>query len=140
MSSLLAIDYGSKRIGIAITDSNQKIASPLMTLDTKNALHSIEQLLKKYFVLKIIVGYPKQTNGQPSIIVDQIERFVETLKKRFPKVIVVYHQEWYTSKMAKRVLINSGVSKKKRRDKSLIDKISASILLESYLDSLQYKK
>ncbi|MCY4161175.1 MAG: Holliday junction resolvase RuvX [Flavobacteriaceae bacterium] len=137
MSQLLAIDYGTKRVGFAISDPQQKIASPLITVPIELAITKIQQITKEYQIEAIIVGIPRQKNGQYSEVFNQIKGFEATLKKVLPKVRIIHHEERYTSKMAQRIILESGIKKQKRKNKSLLDKISASILLESYIQSVE---
>ena len=137
MSQLLAIDYGTKRVGFAISDPQQKIASPLITVPIELAITKIQQITKDYQIEAIIVGIPRQKNGQYSEVFNQIKEFEATLKKVLPKVRIIHHEERYTSKMAQRIILESGIKKQKRKNKSLLDKISASILLESYIQSVE---
>ncbi|MCY4298803.1 MAG: Holliday junction resolvase RuvX [Flavobacteriaceae bacterium] len=137
MSQLLAIDYGTKRVGFAISDPQQKIASPLITVPINLAITKIQQITKDYQIEAIIVGIPRQKNGQYSEVFNQIKEFEATLKKVLPKVRIIHHEERYTSKMAQRIILESGIKKQKRKNKSLLDKISASILLESYIQSVE---
>ncbi len=137
MSQLLAIDYGTKRVGLAISDPQQKIASPLKTIPLEQAIENIQQISKDHQIETIILGMPKQKNGQYSEIINQIKEFEAMIKTVLPRVRIVHHEERYTSKMAQRIVIDSGIKKQKRKNKSLLDKISASIILESYIESIE---
>ncbi|MCY3999080.1 MAG: Holliday junction resolvase RuvX [Flavobacteriaceae bacterium] len=137
MSQLLAIDYGTKRVGLAISDPQQKISSPLKTVPLKLAIENIQQISQDYQIETIILGIPKQKNGQYSEIINQIKEFEVTLNTVLPTVRIIHHEERYTSKMAQRIVLESGLKKQKRKNKSLLDKISASILLESYIESVE---
>lgn len=139
MSQLLAIDYGTKRVGIAISDPQQKIASPLKTVSSKLAIENIEQIMKDKKIETLVLGIPKQRDDRYSDVMKQIKEFEVGLKTVLPGITIVHHDERYTSKMAQRVVLESGIKRQKRRDKTLLDKISASILLESYIESLEYQ-
>ncbi|MCF1422192.1 MULTISPECIES: Holliday junction resolvase RuvX [Mangrovimonas] len=133
MGRLLAIDYGKVRTGIAITDELQIIASGLTTVETKELLPFLKDYCEKEQVEKFIVGEPKQMNNQESESEVLIKPFLEKLQNQFPKIPIERVDERFTSKMAFQTMIDSGLSKKKRRDKSLIDEISATLILQSYL-------
>lgn len=136
MGRLLAIDYGTKRTGIAITDELQLIASGLTTVNTKELL----QFLKKYFTSEnvdvVLIGEPRQRDGTQSLIEVEIKKFVIILSEAFPKLKIVRVDERFTSKIALQTMIDSGLKKKQRQNKELIDEISATIILQDYL----YKK
>jgi len=133
MGRLLAIDYGMKRVGIAITDTLQIIASGLTTV----ANTEVEAFLKKYLeeesVERIILGYPLGLDNQPTDLTKHVDDFKEKLNKWFPTVPITLVDERFTSKMAKATLLSSGVPKMKRRNKALLDEISATIILQEYL-------
>lgn len=136
MPRILAIDYGQKRTGIAITDDFQLIASGLTTVATTELL----DFLKKYFesekVSKVIIGKPIQMNGQPSESAPLIEKFIATLQTTFPTLTIEQVDERFTSKMATASMLASGLKKKQRQNKALIDEIAATIMLQSYLSRL----
>ncbi|MCH7784570.1 MAG: Holliday junction resolvase RuvX [Bacteroidetes bacterium] len=136
MGRLLAIDYGSKRTGIAITDELKLIASGLTTVNTKELL----KFLKKYFTSEnvdvVLIGEPRQRDGTQSLIEVEIKKFVIILSEAFPKLKIVRVDERFTSKIALQTMIDSGLKKKQRQNKELIDEISATIILQDYL----YKK
>jgi putative Holliday junction resolvase len=140
MSRILAIDYGTKRIGLAVTDPMQVFASPLGTVKPSEFDAFIENYLKKEEVEAFVIGYPVQMNNQPSESVRQINPFIKKLKIKFPEKTIHLADERFTSQMAFRTMIAGGVKKKGRQDKSMIDKISASIILQSFLDSRPGKK
>ncbi len=133
LAQILAIDYGKKRTGIAVTDNLQIIASGLTTVETKNIFSFLTTYLKTENVVLFIVGKPKQMNNTESESEKFIKPFVETLKKTFPKIPVKRIDERFTSKIAFKTMIDSGLKKKQRKNKALIDKISATIILQSYL-------
>jgi putative holliday junction resolvase len=133
MARIIGIDYGTKRIGVATTDPLQIIACPLETVATPQ----IYEFLTNYFfteeIESIIVGEPKKLDDTEADIMPQVRTFVKKLKQLFPDISVHMQDERYTSREAQRVLLNSGIKKMKRRDKTLIDKISASIILEEWM-------
>ncbi|MDP5201604.1 Holliday junction resolvase RuvX [Flavobacterium sp. DG2-3] len=135
MPRILSIDYGQKRTGIAVTDEMQIIASGLTTIPT----HTLIDFLKDYFakekVEAVLIGEPKQMNGQPSESASVINGFVTHFSNIFPDMKVIRVDERFTSKMAFQTMIDSGLSKKQRQNKSLIDEISATILLQDYLSA-----
>lgn len=133
MPRILAIDYGQKRTGIAITDELQIIASGLTTVPSETAIAFLSDYFSKENVIKVLIGEPKQMNNQPSESTPIIEAFVEQFKKKFPDMKVVRVDERFTSKMAFQTMIDSGLGKKQRQNKALIDEISATIMLRDYL-------
>lgn len=135
----MAIDYGTKRIGIAVTDPLKIIASPLETVSTADFDSFIENYLKKEEVDAFVIGYPVQMNNTPSESVRYINPFIKKLRNKYPDKQVHLADERFTSKMALRTMIDGGVKKKDRRDKAMVDKISASIILRSFLDSAMNK-
>jgi putative Holliday junction resolvase len=133
MPRIIAIDYGKKRSGIAVTDDFQIIASGLTTVDTSSLL----QFLTTYFdaenVVKALIGLPKQKDGSLSDVGKDIDNFVLLFKKHFPDIEIICVDERFTSKIAFQSMIDSGIKKSKRRDKGLIDEIAATIILQDYL-------
>jgi putative Holliday junction resolvase len=133
MPRILAIDYGLKRTGIAITDEMQLIASGLTTVESPTLI----AFLKTYFITekveKVLIGEPKQMNGLPSESTPMIEKFVVEFIKVFPEMTIVRVDERFTSKMAFQSMIDSGLKKKQRQNKALIDEIAATIMLQDYL-------
>ncbi|MBI5915010.1 MAG: Holliday junction resolvase RuvX [Bacteroidetes bacterium] len=136
MPRIMGIDYGTKRTGIAVTDPLQIIASGLTTIHTQELLGFIEKYLLEEVVETIVVGEPLYPDGNPAQIAHLVKGFVNKLRKQFPDVQVVMQDERYTSEAAKQVILQSGIGKKKRRDKSLVDKVSAALILEDYLKSI----
>lgn len=134
MPRIMAFDYGTKRIGIAVTDPLQIIATGLETVHPKDIVEYLKKYLVKEAVEKFIVGEPKQMDGTPSQSAPMIKGFVTILKKYFPTVPVEMMDERFTSKMASAVIAQSGMKKIDRQDKSRIDTISAIIILQSYLE------
>lgn len=133
MPRILAIDYGQKRTGIAITDDFQIIATGLTTIPSETAIDFLNKYFNKENVSKVLIGEPKQMNGQPSQSTAIIEEFVGKFKKSFPEMELIRVDERFTSKMAFQTMIDSGLSKKQRQNKALIDEISATIMLQDYL-------
>lgn len=133
MARILAIDYGLKKTGIAVTDELQMIASGLTTVASKEIFVFLKNYLEKEKVSLFLVGEPKTLSNKPSESEKFITPFVRKLKKLFPKVEVKRIDERFTSKIAFQTMIDSGLKKKQRRNKELIDEISATILLQSYL-------
>jgi putative holliday junction resolvase len=134
MNRILAIDYGTKRIGLAVTDPLQIFASPLTTVSPKDFDSFIANYLKTEEVDDFVIGYPVQMNNQPSESVNYINPFIKKLKKTFPEKHIHLVDERFTSQMALKTMIDGGVKKTDRQDKSMVDKISASIILQSFLD------
>lgn len=133
MPRILAIDYGQKRTGIAITDELKIIASGLTTVPSETAIEFLKEYFSKENVEKVLIGEPKQMNNEPSESAPIIEAFVEKFKKNFPDMKVVRVDERFTSKMAFQTMIDSGLKKNQRKNKALIDEISATIMLRDYL-------
>lgn len=133
MGRILAIDYGTKRTGIAITDELQLIASGLTTVETKTLIPFLKQYMASEKVELVLVGEPTQKDGSPSDVEVEIQKFLKQFVKVFPSMEVKRVDERYTSKMAFQTMIDSGLKKKQRRNKALIDEISATIILQEYL-------
>ncbi|RAJ09191.1 Holliday junction resolvase RuvX [Arenibacter echinorum] len=134
MGRIVALDYGRVRTGIAVTDELQLIASGLTTVDTKELLNFLRKYVQEEKVEKFVVGEPKQMNNLPSESEELIKPFLRTLEGVFPKIPVERQDERFTSKMAFQTMIDSGLNKKQRRDKALVDEISATIILQAYLN------
>ena len=139
MSRILAIDYGKKRTGIAVTDTLQMIANGLATIETKELEKFLTDYVAKEDVCTIVVGKPTQMNGEDSENMKRIEPFFNRLKKLFPGKEIVYYDERFTSVLAHQAMLQSGIGKKARQDKALVDKISATIILEDFLQSKNCK-
>jgi putative Holliday junction resolvase len=137
MGRIMAIDYGRKRTGIAVTDELRLIANGLTTVPSHEALAFIKTYMQKETVDIIVVGEPKQMNNQPSESLQYINPFVNRLKKEIPGVPVEMADERFTSKMAFQTMIDAGLKKKDRQNKELVDTISATIILQSYLSRLE---
>lgn len=138
MGRIIAIDYGTKRTGLAVTDPLRIIANALETVETKQ----LERWLADYFTKNdvdiIVLGKPSQMNGQPSETMRYIEPLAARLRHAYPQKQVVLYDERFTSVMAHRAMLESGIGKMARRDKALVDRISATIILQSYMDSIEY--
>ena len=139
MGVFISIDYGSKKTGLATTDIKKLIASALATVQTKDIISYLKKFNERNPIEKFIVGEPKQKDGSPSIIETEISSFINSLSLNFPLISIERYDERYTSKIALDFLIKSGAKKKTRKNKNLIDKISATIILQSYLESKKIK-
>ncbi|MCI7309912.1 MAG: Holliday junction resolvase RuvX [Prevotella sp.] len=135
MARILSIDYGKKRTGIAVTDPLQIIANGLVTVNTVELDVFLKQYLEKEDVELIVVGEPRQTNGTPSENFARVSQFVQKWKKAHPSPPVIFYDERFTSVLAHQAMLDGGLRKKARQDKALVDEISATILLQSYLES-----
>lgn len=133
----MAIDYGKKRVGIAVTDPLKIIANSLETISTSDIWNFLDQYSKKEEIERFIVGCPKKMDGTLSESMEFIHPFVKKLQKKFPKIPVEYFDERFTSKIAFQSMIDGGVKKMARRNKGMVDKISANLILQDYLN---YKK
>ncbi len=134
MSRILSIDYGKKRAGLAVTDPLQIIANGLATIDTSTLFEFLQDYLEKENVERIVIGQPRQTNGQDSENMKRIQPFVNRLRKIYPNIPIDYFDERYTSVLAHKAIIESGIRKKARQNKPLVDKISATIILQDYME------
>ena len=135
MARILSIDYGKKRTGLAVTDPLQIIANGLETVLTVDLKEWLLNYISEQEVERVLIGYPRHPDGNPTNLVPLIEKLKETLEKQFPSLVVSYEDEDFTSYEAKQIILKSGVGKKKRRDKGLVDKISAVLILQNYLES-----
>lgn len=140
MGRILAIDYGQKRVGLAVTDEQRIIASPLTTVHSKDVITFLKDYLSRENVDLFVVGEPKQMNNQASESVKFIEPFIRLLTKQFPGIPVERIDERFTSRMAKRAILDSGARKKDRQNKALVDTVSAAIILQLYLDTLAFNR
>ena len=138
MGRIIAIDYGRKRTGLAVTDPLRIIANALETVDTKQLEKYLADYFSKNDVDIIVLGKPSQMNGEPSETMRYIEPLVGRLRHAYPEKKVVLYDERFTSVMALRTMLESGIGKMARRDKALVDRISATIILQSYMDSIVY--
>ncbi len=130
----MALDYGKVRTGIAVTDELQLIASGLTTVNTSELLSFLEEYVKEESVEKFIVGLPKKMDNTPSESEELITAFLDKLAKRIPQIPVERQDERFTSKLAFESMLESGLKKKKRQDKALVDEISATLILQAYLE------
>ncbi len=140
MGKIVAIDYGLKRTGLAATDDLKIIATALETVPTEQLLKYLKTFNSKSPVECFVVGYPKKLNNQPSDTVKFVDILIKSLKKHFPAIPVETMDERFTSKIAFDTIIASGINKKARSDKSLIDKISATLILQSYMEMIKNRK
>jgi putative Holliday junction resolvase len=131
---ILAIDYGLKRTGLAVTDPLRIIASPMDTVETSQLTSYLDRYIAREPVGLFLIGLPLHKNGTSTSIESNIQTFIRTLEKKFPSIPIIRRDESYTSVRAKEAILASGARKKKRQDKSLIDKVSAAILLQEYLE------
>ncbi len=138
MGRILAIDYGRKRIGIAVTDTQRIIANGLKTVGPHEIFRFLQQYIMTEKVDLFVVGLPKQMNNEESESMTYIKPFLTALKRKFPDIPVEMYDERFTSVLAHRALLEGGAKKKTRQDKALIDTMSATIILTSYLSSKQY--
>lgn len=138
MGRIIAIDYGCKRTGLAVTDPLRIIANALETVDTKQLEKYLADYFSKNDVDIIVLGKPSQMNGEPSETMRYIEPLAGRLRHAYPEKKVVLYDERFTSVMAHRTMLESGIGKMARRDKALVDRISATIILQSYMDSIEY--
>ena len=135
MARILSVDYGKKRTGLAVTDPLQLIAGGLATVATSQLMEWLRSYLAREEVELIVVGEPKQPNGQPSENLPRVMAFVKKLEKEFPMIPVRLYDERFTSVMAHQAMIDGGLRRKARQDKALVDEISATIILQSYMES-----
>ena len=139
MGRILAIDYGRKRCGVAVTDVMQIIATGLQTVPTAELMNFLKQYVQKELVDTFVVGHAKQMDATDSESMQYIKPFVEKLKKEFSHTPVELIDERFTSKIAFQAMIDGGLKKKQRQDKALIDTVSATIILQSYMEQKQRK-
>ena len=135
MGRILAIDYGKRRTGIAVTDPLQLIANGLTTVDTKTLYDFLADYMQREDVERIVVGLPKQNDGSPSENMCRIEPFVNRLRKLYPTLPIEMYDERFTSVLAHQTMLASGIGRMARRNKALVDKIAACIILEDFLES-----
>ena len=137
MPKIVALDYGSKRVGVAISDPENKIAFGLKTISTELVLKYIIDLVASEKISLVVIGFPLNLDGSLNDISHEINVFINKLNQKIPEIIIEKYDERFTSVIAKRTILNSGIGKQKRQNKSLVDKVSATIILQSYLDYLQ---
>ena len=133
MARILSIDYGKKRTGLAVTDPLQIIAGGLATVATCDLMTYLQSYVARESVERIVVGEPKQLNGEPSENLPRVKQFVAKPRKTLPDIPVEFYDERFTSVLAHKTMIDSGISKKARQNKALVDEISATIILQDYL-------
>ena len=138
MGRIIAIDYGTKRTGLAVTDPLRIIAGALATVETKQLEKYLADYFSKNDVDIIVLGKPSQMNGEPSETMRFIEPLAGRLRHAYPDKQVVLYDERFTSVLAHRTMLESGIGKMARRDKAVVDRISATIILQSYMDSIEY--
>lgn len=136
MGRLLSIDFGAKRTGLAVTDTLKIVPGGLCTVATKELLKFLKDYVSKEPVERFIVGLPKQTNGQDSDNLPRVKNFVKQLEKAIPDIPVTFYDERFTSVMAHQTMIDAGLGRKARQNKALVDEISATIILQGYMDSI----
>lgn len=138
MARILSIDYGKRRTGLAASDPLQIIAGGLCTVETPQLMAYIKDYVSREDVECIVVGLPTQTNGQPSENQARVREFVGRLRKELPHIPVEFWDERFTSVMAHQAMLESGINRKRRQDKALVDEISATIILQSYMDRRKF--
>lgn len=139
MARILAIDYGQKRVGLAVTDEQQIFATALTTVNVKEIFDFLEDYFSREKVSCVVIGEPKQMNNTPSDSVRFVEPFVRKFKNHFRNIPVERYDERFTSKMAQQTILEAGIGKMERRNKSTVDKISAVLILQSFLESKKNK-
>lgn len=132
---ILAIDYGKKRTGLAVTDPLQLIAGGLATVSTSELFDFLRSYMEREKVERIVIGEPRQPNGEPSENLARVRQFVNQWRKAVPDVPVEFYDERFTSVLAHRAMLDAGLKKKARQDKALVDEISATIILQNYMES-----
>ena len=139
MARILSVDYGKKRTGLAVTDPLQLIAGGLATVSTSGLFEYLQQYIAREPVERIVIGEPRQPNGEPSENLARVQQFVNRWRKAVPQVPIEYYDERFTSVLAHQAMIDGGLKKKARRDKALVDEISATIILQNYMESRRMK-
>lgn len=134
LGRIIGIDYGTKRVGLAVTDPTQTIANGLKTIPVNELMNFLRSYVERENVVEFVVGYPKKMNNLPSESAIFVDRLLKQLRVEFPHIPVELMDERFTSKIAFQTMIDGGLRKKKRRDKAIIDTISAALILQSYLD------
>ena len=140
MARIIALDYGLKRTGLAVTDEDQIFAFGLTTVPTHQVLQYLEGYFRDHSVEGLVIGEPRDLRNKPTHGTALVAGFVKQLEKKFPHLVIHKVDERFTSKIAGRVMIESGMSKKQRQSKTLVDKISATIILQSWLESREMSK
>jgi len=137
MGRILAIDYGRKRTGLAVTDVLRITANPLLTIETNQLIAWLTDYFAHEPVDEVVIGHPTQMNGQDSESMNYIRPFMGVFKKTFPTIPITMYDERFTSVLAHRAMIDGGMKKKNRQDKAVVDKIAACIILEGYLEKIK---
>ena len=137
MGRILAIDYGRKRTGLAVTDILRITANPLLTIETNQLMNWLTDYFAHEPVDEVVIGHPTQMNGQESESMNYIRPFMGVFKKTFPTIPITMYDERFTSVLAHRAMIDGGMKKKNRQDKAVVDKIAACIILEGYLEKIK---
>ncbi len=140
MARILAVDYGKKRTGLAVTDPLQLIAGGLATVSTSGLFDFLQQYVQREEVERIVVGEPRQPNGSPSENMQRVAQFVNRWRKAMPHIPIEYYDERFTSVLAHRAMLDAGLKKKARQDKALVDEISATIILQDYMEWLRHQQ
>ena len=135
MARILSIDYGKKRTGVAVTDSLQIIANGLATVATSELMSYLKNYVSHEEVEQVVIGEPRQPNGQPSENLQRVKQFVARWKKEMPQIPIVLFDERYTSVLAHQAMLDGGLKKKARQNKELVDEISATIILQDYMQA-----
>lgn len=138
MARIVSIDYGRKRTGLAVTDPLQIIAGGLATVATSELFEWLQAYIAREPVERIVIGEPRQPNGEPSENLDRVQQFVNRWRKAVPNIPIDYYDERFTSVLAHQVMIDGGLHKKARQNKGLVDEISATIILEDYMRSRKF--
>jgi len=138
VARIVSIDYGKKRTGLAVTDPLQLIAGGLATVSTSTLFEYLTQYVAKEPVERIVIGEPRQPNGQPSENLARVQQFVNRWRKAMPQIPIEYFDERFTSVLAHQAMLEGGLKKKARQDKTLVDEISATIILEDYMRSRKF--
>lgn len=138
MARILSIDYGRKRTGLAVTDPLQIIAGGLATVATSELFDWLQAYIARESVERIVIGEPRQPNGEPSENLARVQQFVNRWRKAVPGIPIDYYDERYTSVLAHQAMIDGGLRKKARQNKGLVDEISATIILEDYMRSRKF--
>ena len=137
MGRILAIDFGRKRTGLAVTDILRITANPLLTIETKDLINWLSDYFAKEKVDEVVIGHPTQMDGSDSESMNYIRPFMGNFKKQFPEMPITMYDERFTSVLAHQAMLAGGMKKKDRQNKAVVDKIAACIILEGYLDSLR---
>ena len=137
MARLLSIDYGKKRTGVAVTDPLQRIPNGLATVPTAELFDFLKDYVSREQVERIVIGEPRQMNGEPSENMGRVRQFAARWKKASPRIPIVFYDERFTSVLAHKAMIESGIGMKARRNKALVDEISATIILRDYMQTLR---